>query len=90
MVSKDYDNFISSTSDPGTANGVKGFINTIQEKPVSASIAYAVAAAQKLVEDARKDYDKVAKKEGELRKSKEKIEKHCWTSKKAWLKREKH
>lgn len=75
LVSKGYDNFISGTSDPQIAEGVKSFMNTIQGKTVDASIANAVAAAQKVVNDAQKDYDKVAKKEGELRKSKEKIEK---------------
>lgn len=75
LVSKGYDNFISGTSDPHIAEGVKSFMNTIQGKTVSASIANAVAAAQKVVDNAQKDYDKVAKKESELRKSKEKIEK---------------
>lgn len=75
LVSKGYDNFISGTSDPHIAEGVKSFMNTIQGKTVDASIANAVTAAQKVVDDAQKNYDKVAKKEGELRKSKEKIEK---------------
>lgn len=75
LVSKGYDNFISGSSDPQIADGVKNFMNSIQQKTANTTAANAVAAAQKAMDDAQKDYDKVAKKEEELRKSKEKIEK---------------
>lgn len=75
LVSKGYDNFISSVTDPQMAEAVKNFMNTIEQKAVVVSNANAVLAAQKAVEEAQKEYEKSIKTDEEYRKDKEKLEK---------------
>ncbi len=75
LVSKGYDNFISSATDQPMAEGVKNFMNTIKDKALLAANASELAAAQKALEAAQKEYDKAVKKEEDLRKDKERLEK---------------
>lgn len=75
LVSKGYDNFVSSQSDPQIADAVKYFMNTIQDKAIAVSNANAIIASQKALDDAQKEYDRAVKKESDLNKDKERIEK---------------
>lgn len=89
LVSKGYDNFISSATDLPMAEGVKGFMNTIKDKALLAANASELAAAQKALEAAQKEYDRAAKKDEDLRKDKERIEKDIASQQKTIADREK-
>lgn len=73
LVSKGYDNFVSSQSDPAIAQGVVNFMNTIKDKVMVINNANAVAAAENSLKDAQREYDRAVKKGSDLKDDQEKI-----------------
>lgn len=89
LVSKGYDNFISSSSAPSIAGSVKDFMNTIKDKALSAANASALAVAQRSHDEAQREFDRAAKRDEDLRKEKAKIDKEIATQQKTIADKEK-
>ncbi|RQO30421.1 hypothetical protein DBR32_12710 [Taibaiella sp. KBW10] len=75
LVSKGYDNFTTTQNDPQTAQGAINFLSGLNVKVSEYSKTMAVAASSKVLDDAQKDYNKYVKRDEDLKKQKEKLEK---------------
>lgn len=86
LVSKGYDNYITTASDPAIAAGVLRYLNGLQ---VATNNAAAVQAAEKAVEEAQKAQERAEKQLRDLKAEKEKIEKKISEQQKDVTEREK-
>ncbi len=76
LVSKGYDNFVSSQTDPMTSSNVLIFMNSIKDKMQVVVNNNDVILAEKELKNAEKELEKAKRKASDLRKEKENIEKN--------------
>ena len=75
LVSKGYDNFITSAKDPEVVQRVEAFLNSFLNDAHAYQLRQNIAAQEEVVRHMQKDYDGSVSDGGDLAKSKEKIEK---------------
>lgn len=75
LVSKGYNNFVSSQNDPQMSANIVAFLSNLQVKVKEFEHTKAVDEQTKKVKDAEDNYNKYIKRAEELKKDKERIEK---------------
>ncbi|HTO17358.1 MAG TPA: hypothetical protein VLZ83_16450 [Edaphocola sp.] len=89
LVSKGYDNFVSSQTDPMTASNVLIFMNGIKDRMQIVINNHEVENAGKSLSNAEKELERARKRENDLKKAKENLEKDILNQEKTVFDKEK-